>query len=73
MRNVGKGKEVIGRNEFAEERNKRLGEWDISKEHNLESPVGDYDSMDKHETDGENKYSAIGENQLGKPQYKLSQ
>ena len=46
--------EVIVSNEFVEERNNGSKEWNIGVR-NLENPGGDYDNVDNHELEEENK------------------
>ena len=49
-----KGGEVLGRDEFADGRNKSIEEWN-SKARNLENPAGDYDWVGNHGLGKENK------------------
>ena len=44
---------VIGRNEFAQERNRSLEEWGKSESHNLGAPVGEYESERNRELEKE--------------------
>ena len=60
---IEKRNRVIDRNEFVEERYKSLGEWNKNGEHNLENPVGDYDSYGNHELEGAQVNNDIDGNQ----------
>ena len=66
------GGKIIDRNEFREDREEDLEEWDIESKI-LEGPIGDCREVDNRAIEEENTVNNdIEESQLGNPQYKLS-
>ena len=47
--------EVVGGNEFAEEWDKSLSEWNKNEERDLDNTVRDYGTKDNHELEEENR------------------
>ena len=70
---IEKGKQVIDSNEFSEERNRSLEEWDKNEECNSGNLVGDCDVDYNHELESEKQTNIeIDESQLENTQYGLS-